>query len=98
MPLILPRSGDTTRQKSEASDARLARVVIRVRSLGRLTSRRPWFVIAAWVVIAIAVVSLAPSLETTQEESEFLPDHYESIQAVQIQEEKFPRRHDAGAR
>ncbi|MDF1604009.1 MMPL family transporter [Nocardioides sp. YIM 152315] len=59
-------------------------------ALGRLTSRRPWFVIAAWVVLAIAVVSLAPALETTQEESEFLPDHYESVQAYEIQEEKFP--------
>jgi putative drug exporter of the RND superfamily len=59
-------------------------------ALGRLTSRRPWFVIAAWVVLAIAVVSLAPALTTTQEESEFLPDHYESIQAAKIQEEKFP--------
>ncbi|GAA4736633.1 MMPL family transporter [Nocardioides endophyticus] len=59
-------------------------------SLGRLASRRPWFVIAAWVVLAIAVVSLAPALTTTQEESEFLPDHYESVQAAKIQEEKFP--------
>jgi putative drug exporter of the RND superfamily len=59
-------------------------------ALGRLTSRRPWLVIAAWVVIAIAVVSLAPALETTQEEEEFLPDHYESVQAYQIQEENFP--------
>ena len=58
--------------------------------LGRLASRRPWFVIAAWVVLAIAVVSLAPALTTTQEESEFLPDHYESIKATKLQEEKFP--------
>lgn len=59
-------------------------------ALGRLTSRRPWFVIAAWVVLAIAVVSLAPALETTQEEAEFLPDHYESVRAYEIQEAKFP--------
>nr|WP_232523646.1 MMPL family transporter [Nocardioides sp. MAH-18] len=33
---------------------------------------------------------MAPALETTQEEEEFLPDHYESVQAYQIQEENFP--------
>ena len=59
-------------------------------ALGRLTSRRPWFVIAAWVVLAVLVVAFAPKLETTQEEQEFLPDHYESVQAYQIQDEEFP--------
>ena len=59
-------------------------------ALGRVTSRRPWLVIAAWVVIAVAVAMLAPPLETTQEESEFLPEHYESVQAAEIQAEKFP--------
>lgn len=59
-------------------------------ALGRLTSRHPWIVIASWVVLAIAVVSFAPALETTQEEQEFLPDHYESVKAFEIQEEKFP--------
>lgn len=59
-------------------------------ALGRLTSRHPWLVIASWVVIAIAVVSMAPALETTQEEEEFLPDHYESVQAYEIQEKNFP--------
>lgn len=42
------------------------------------------------MAIAVAVAMLAPPLETTQEESEFLPDHYESIQATQLQAEKFP--------
>lgn len=42
------------------------------------------------MVIAILVAAFAPALTTTQEESEFLPDHYESVQAAQIQEEKFP--------
>lgn len=59
-------------------------------ALGRFTSRRPWFVIGAWVVLAVFVVALAPALETTQEESEFLPDHYESIQATNLQSEQFP--------
>ena len=59
-------------------------------ALGRLTSRRPWLVIGAWVLLAVAVVALAPALETTQEESEFLPDHYESVVATELQAEKFP--------
>ncbi len=59
-------------------------------ALGRLVSRRPWFVIGAWVVLAVLVVSLAPALQTTSEESEFLPDHYESIKATELQQEKFP--------
>src|SRR6478735_9403279 len=81
----------TPRRKSEANGRRTSiGSGIVFAALGRLTSRRPWFVIAAWVVIAIAVVSLAPALETTQEESEFLPDHYESVQATQIQDEFFP--------
>ncbi|MFC7492865.1 MULTISPECIES: MMPL family transporter [unclassified Nocardioides] len=42
------------------------------------------------MAIAIAVAAFAPALTTTQEESEFLPDHYESVQAMKIQEEKFP--------
>src|SRR5262245_54176429 len=59
-------------------------------ALGRLVSRRPWFVVAAWVLLAGVVITLAPGLQTTSEESEFLPDHYESIQAANLQEEKFP--------
>jgi RND superfamily putative drug exporter len=66
-------------------------------ALGRLTSRSPWFVIAAWVAIAIAVVAFAPALETTQDQEEFLPDHYESIQVYTIQEREFPGATSPGA-
>lgn len=59
-------------------------------ALGRLTSRHPWYVLISWVVLAVVVVAFAPALETTQEEEEFLPDHYESVQAYEIQEESFP--------
>lgn len=60
------------------------------KALGRLVSRFPWFVIAAWVVVAVIVAAFAPALQTTSEESEFLPDHYESVQAIELQAEKFP--------
>ena len=60
------------------------------KALGRLVARFPWFVIAAWVVVAVIVAAFAPALQTTSEESEFLPDHYESVQAIELQAEKFP--------
>jgi RND superfamily putative drug exporter len=59
-------------------------------SLGRLASRRPWWIIAVWILVAVVVGVFAPKLQTTSEESEFLPDHYESIKAADIQAEKFP--------
>jgi putative drug exporter of the RND superfamily len=58
-------------------------------ALGRFVSRRPWYVIGAWVVLAAVVLLTAPGLETTTDESEFLPDHYESIKAAEVQAEKF---------
>lgn len=58
-------------------------------ALGRFVTRRPWYVIGAWVVLAFVVVALAPSLTTTTDEAEFLPDHYESIKAAQVQEDEF---------
>jgi RND superfamily putative drug exporter len=59
-------------------------------ALGRFVSRRPWYVIGAWVVFAIVVVATAPTLQTTTDEAEFLPDHYESIKAAEVQADKFP--------
>ncbi|MEO9325755.1 MMPL family transporter [Nocardioides sp. C4-1] len=58
--------------------------------LGRIASRRPWFVVLAWIAAAVVVVSFAPTLETTQEQSEFLPDHYESVKAIDLQSASFP--------
>jgi RND superfamily putative drug exporter len=66
-------------------------------ALGRFVTRFRWYVIAAWVVLAVLVVALAPALTSTQDESEFLPKHYESIRAAQIQQEEFPQQFQPGA-
>ena len=55
-----------------------------------MASRRPWFVILGWVVFAGVVVAFAPTLEPTTDQSEFLPDSYESIEAAELQAEAFP--------
>ncbi len=66
-------------------------------ALGRLASRRPWFVIAAWLVFAVAVIALAPPFKATQDQAEFLPAKYESIKAFELQGEAFPQDSTTGA-
>ncbi|MBM0124990.1 MMPL family transporter [Pimelobacter simplex] len=66
-------------------------------ALGRFVTRFRWYVIAAWVLVAVVVGATAPALESTQDNSEFLPDHYESIQALKLQEEKFSDAFSPGA-
>ncbi|MEU0504956.1 MMPL family transporter [Nocardia sp. NPDC005998] len=58
--------------------------------LGSLVVRRPWWTIGTWVLIIIAVVATAPKLTATTDQSSFLPSHYESIQAAELQEKAFP--------
>ncbi|MEV6427930.1 MMPL family transporter [Nocardia sp. NPDC051463] len=59
--------------------------------LGRVVVHNPWKVIGAWLLIVIAVVASAPKLTSTTDQSEFLPSHYESIQAMQLQQQAFPQ-------
>ncbi|MEV0523562.1 MMPL family transporter [Streptomyces sp. NPDC050439] len=65
--------------------------------LGRFVVRRPWWIILAWVVAAGAVISLAPKLTSSSDEASFLPDHYESIRAADVQEAEFPKQQNVGA-
>ncbi|MFI5695351.1 MMPL family transporter [Kribbella sp. NPDC051586] len=58
--------------------------------LGSLVVRRPWWTIGAWVLIIAAIAATAPKLTATTDQSAFLPSHYESIQAAQLQEKAFP--------
>jgi RND superfamily putative drug exporter len=66
-------------------------------ALGRLASRRPWYVIGAWIVFVVLVVSLAPKFEATQDQADFLPRHYESIKAADLQNAEFPTDSAPGA-
>lgn len=59
-------------------------------TLGRVVVRHPWRVIAVWIVAAVAVIGLAPRLSTTSNEASFLPSHYQSVQAQDLQQRAFP--------
>ena len=49
--------------------------------IGPLVVRHPIWVIVAWIVVAAGVIGFAPKLTATTDEAQFLPTHYESIQA-----------------
>ncbi|WP_406270205.1 MMPL family transporter [Nocardia sp. NBC_00881] len=59
--------------------------------LGRLVVHHPWKVIGLWLLVIVAVVASAPKLTSTTDQSEFLPSHYESIQAMELQQKAFPQ-------
>jgi RND superfamily putative drug exporter len=60
-------------------------------TLGRAVVRHPWRVIGLWVVAAVVIVGLAPKLTTTSSEVSFLPSHYQSVQASDLQKKAFPQ-------
>ena len=65
--------------------------------LGRGVVRHPWLVIGIWIVAAVAIVGLAPKLATSSSESSFLPSHYQSVQAQNLQQSAFPTAAAPGA-
>src|SRR5664279_3057382 len=66
-------------------------------ALGKFVVRARWWVIAAWIVTAVVIAMTAPALQSTQDQSEFLPGHYESVRALTVQQEAFPERGEIGA-
>lgn len=59
--------------------------------LGRFVVHRPWWVIGAWVLLAVVVIATAPALPQSNDESDALPRNYESIQAATLGAQAFPR-------
>lgn len=60
-------------------------------ALARAVVHHPWRVIALWVVAAFILVSTSPGLPSTSNESSFLPGHYESIRALNLENKAFPQ-------
>ncbi len=58
--------------------------------LGRGVVRHPWWFITVWAIAAVAIIGLAPKLTTTSSEINFLPSHYQSVQAQKLQQKDFP--------
>ncbi|MFF2552742.1 MMPL family transporter [Nocardia sp. NPDC058058] len=58
--------------------------------LGRFVVKQPWLVIGAWLIAIVAIAATAPKLTATTEQADFLPSHYESIQAMDVQQKAFP--------
>lgn len=62
-----------------------------------MAARRPWLVIAAWLVVTIGLVAFAPGLKSTTDQSDFLPKHYESVKAASLMTKAFPQQQSEGA-
>ncbi|PBC71831.1 RND superfamily putative drug exporter [Streptomyces sp. TLI_235] len=65
--------------------------------IGDFVVRRAWWVIGAWLIAAVAIISTAPTITAQTDESAFLPKHYESIQAIELQSKAFPASFSPGA-
>ncbi len=51
--------------------------------------KRRWWVVAIWIIAAVAIVGLSPSIASIQsnDQSSFLPSKYESVQASKVAKE-----------
>jgi RND superfamily putative drug exporter len=67
--------------------------------LGRFVVYKRWWVIAVWVVGAVAAGVFAPGLGdvTTQDQADFLPSRYESVRATEIAQSAFGQTDGATA-
>lgn len=58
--------------------------------LGATVVRHPWWTIIAWLAVTVVIAASAPALSATADQVDFLPDHYESVQAQSLASEAFP--------
>ncbi|HUB93625.1 MAG TPA: MMPL family transporter [Verrucomicrobiae bacterium] len=64
--------------------------------LGKFITRNRWWVIGVWIVLAVAITAFSPKLSsvTSSDQTSFLPNKYESVQAQNIGNKAFPQSKD----
>lgn len=64
--------------------------------LGNFITKNRWWVIAVWVVVAIIITAFSPKLSsvTSTDQTSFLPNKYQSVQAQKIADKVFPESKD----
>ena len=67
--------------------------------LAKFVVYNPWKVIAVWLLATIAIVAFAPTLAdvTQRDQTNFLPNSYESVKALELAKESFERANDSNA-
>src|SRR5262245_2938435 len=62
--------------------------------LGRFVVNHPWWVIVAWLLAAVATIAFSPRISdiTDADQGDFLPNSYESVQAMELAERAFPKQ------
>ncbi|MEV0031496.1 MMPL family transporter [Nocardia sp. NPDC050793] len=65
--------------------------------LARFVVHNPWKVIGAWLIAAVAIILFAPPLTSVvnYEQTDFLPNEYESVQAQELAKKTFTGSDDA---
>jgi RND superfamily putative drug exporter len=65
--------------------------------LGNIIVKRRWWVVGIWLVAAILIVSLAPSLTSIEsnDQSSFIPKTYESVKAMDLAKKVSPQSNAA---
>src|SRR4051812_21112712 len=64
--------------------------------LGTFITKYRWWVIAAWIVLTVIITAFAPKISdvTSTDQTSFLPNKYESVQAQKVGEKAFPQSKD----
>jgi len=64
--------------------------------LGGFITKNRWWVIAFWVILTVVITGFAPKLSsvTSSDQTSFLPNKYESVQAQKIADKAFPQSKD----